>query len=112
MSFWSNAQFILGDEKLFLYIDRQLSFGSLLQWIILLLGKKTLIKPIHLKFNGALSVNTCSSILNKEMFSKYWSLIKFFGEFWSLAIFCLSSLFSLKKLLWTTLDKNGSSPAQ
>ena len=99
MSFWLKAQFILGDEKLFLYIDKQLSFGSLLQWIILLLGKKILIKPIHLKFKGALSVSTFSSKLNKEMFSKYWSLTKFFEKF-------CSSPAKFSNTCWSLVHKN------
>ena len=41
---------------MFLNNDKQLSFGSLVQWIILDLGRINFIKPIHLKFNGALSV--------------------------------------------------------
>ena len=48
-------QFIIADAKLFLNKDKQLSLEFLWQCNILLFGKKSLIKPSHLKFWGALS---------------------------------------------------------
>ena len=61
-----------------------MSFGSLLQWIILQLGKKILIKPIHKKLSGALSVIIFLSILFISLkFKKNSSLLRKLKEIFS-----------------------------
>ena len=86
-----------------------MSMGSLLQLIIFELGKTFLIKPIYLKFSGALSIKTLSEESIFDILEIYSSCI--ISSKFVKSLFLIEVNFGLFKIsLSIILDKKESSP--